>query len=211
MKYIDMENWPRKKHFTYFNQMDYPHFNLCANVDISRLYIFCKENNLSFFKTIVYIAMKTANDIKEFRYRIRNEKVIEHEITHPAFTVLGADEVFSFCTVNYIDNFQAFYQEAQKRMDEVQKNPSIEDEPGRDNLIFITSIPWVSFTSLIHPIHTHPVDSVPRIAWGKYFEENGILKMPLSVQVHHGLMDGLHVGKYFNKFQEILDRPEEIF
>jgi chloramphenicol O-acetyltransferase type A len=53
----------------------------------------------------------------------------------------------------------------------------------------------------------NPVDSIPRIAWGKYFEENGKIKLPLSVQVHHALVDGLHVGQYFNAIQEILDNP----
>jgi chloramphenicol O-acetyltransferase type A len=33
--------------------------------------------------------------------------------------------------------------------------------------------------------------------------------MPLSVQGHHGLMDGLHAGRYFARVQELLDRPEE--
>ena len=53
----------------------------------------------------------------------------------------------------------------------------------------------------------NPADSIPRIAWGKYFEENGKIKLPLSVQAHHSLVDGVHVGQYFNKVQEILDNP----
>jgi chloramphenicol O-acetyltransferase type A len=81
----------------------------------------------------------------------------------------------------------------------------IEDEPGRDDLIYLTCMPWVSFTSIVHPIHMHPVDSVPRIGWGKFFEENGTMKMPLAVQGHHSLVDGYHVGQYFMKIQELLD------
>ena len=53
----------------------------------------------------------------------------------------------------------------------------------------------------------NPVDSIPRIAWGKYFEENGKIKLPLPIQVHHALVDGLYVGQYFNAIQEILDNP----
>jgi chloramphenicol O-acetyltransferase type A len=33
--------------------------------------------------------------------------------------------------------------------------------------------------------------------------------MPLSVQVHHALMDGIHVGRYYEKFQAYLDHPGE--
>lgn len=33
-------------------------------------------------------------------------------------------------------------------------------------------------------------------------EVNGRLLMPVSVHVHHALMDGLHVGQFLENFQE---------
>jgi len=36
-------------------------------------------------------------------------------------------------------------------------------------------------------------------------QDNGKRTMAVSVHVHHGLMDGLHVGEFFNKFQEVMD------
>ena len=51
----------------------------------------------------------------------------------------------------------------------------------------------------------NPVDSIPRIAWGKFFSKGDRIKMPLSVQIHHALADGIHVGRYFNLVQEYLD------
>ena len=92
----------------------------------------------------------------------------------------------------------------------MKQQPRLEDEPGQDDLLFMTGIPWVSFTALQHPIHMHPVDSVPRIAWGKFFKEGEALKMPLSVQVHHALMDGVHIGRYYTLVQEYLDQPERL-
>ena len=62
----------------------------------------------------------------------------------------------------------------------------------------------------MHPIHWSPVDSVPRFAWGKFFEEGQSIKMPLSVQGNHALMDGLHAGKYYAELQDYLDNPESI-
>jgi chloramphenicol O-acetyltransferase type A len=32
--------------------------------------------------------------------------------------------------------------------------------------------------------------------------------MPLDVQGHHGLIDGLHVGRFYRRLQELLDDPE---
>jgi chloramphenicol O-acetyltransferase type A len=75
-------------------------------------------------------------------------------------------------------------------------------------MLFMTAIPWVSFTSFMHPMHLNPADSVPRFAWGKFFKERRRLKMPLGVQVHHALMDGLHVGRYYAEVERYLDHPE---
>ena len=70
-------------------------------------------------------------------------------------------------------------------------------------------MPWLSFTSVMHPMNLRTLDSVPRIAWGKFFEDGEKLKMPLSVQAHHALMDGIHIGRFYSRVQELLDNPDE--
>lgn len=55
-----------------------------------------------------------------------------------------------------------------------------------------------------------PVDSVPRFAWGKFFEDGEFLRMPLSVQAHHALMDGIHMGSFHAKVQDYLDHPDSV-
>jgi chloramphenicol O-acetyltransferase type A len=56
----------------------------------------------------------------------------------------------------------------------------------------------------------HPADSIPRFAWGRYFQESGTWKMPLSVQGHHAVMDGIHMGKYYETVQDYLHHPEVV-
>lgn len=207
MNFIDIENWNRKDHFNYFKELSYPHFNICGNLDITNFYRYIKDNNIPFFISLLYVSTKTANGIKEFRLRIRGDKVIEHEVVSPSFTVMTENEVFSFCTAKFVEEFEVFKKNTAKEIEIIKNNVSIEDEPGRDDLLYISSIPWISFTSITHPIQMNPVDSMPRISWGKYFEENGKMKLPLSVQGHHALVDGIHIGQYFQNIQEILDDP----
>jgi chloramphenicol O-acetyltransferase type A len=59
-------------------------------------------------------------------------------------------------------------------------------------------------------MHYSPVDSVPRISWGKYFEQGRQVMMPLSVQAHHAFVDGRHMGAFFTGLQNHLDRASEI-
>jgi chloramphenicol O-acetyltransferase type A len=208
MKEIDLTTWPRKKHFEVFNSFDYPHFNLCANVDISSLYSLAKAKSKSLHTTLVYVISRTVNDYPEFRWRIRKDKVVEHDIVHPSASILTSDDLFSFCTMRFYQSFAEFYPNAEATIANTKQHPTLEDEPGQDDLLFLTSIPWVSFTGIMHPIHMHPVDSVPRFAWGKFYKEHDRIMLPLSVQVHHALMDGYHAGRYFQKLQEYLDAPE---
>ena len=208
MQYIDMKTWPRRKHFELFNTFDFPHFNLCADIDITSLHKELPRFPFSFTVIIIYALTKAANAITEFRYRIRDDQVVEHDMIHPSPTILRENDLFSFCTIPFNSDFKTFGIEAETAIEHIKENPTLEDQPGQDELIYMTSIPWVSFTSFIHPIHMNPVDSIPRIAWGKFFSKENRKKMPLSVQVHHALADGFHVGRYFNLVQECLDEPE---
>ena len=133
--------------------------------------------------------------------------MVEHEIVHPASTILTDGDLFTFCIFDYIEDFSSFALRAAEQIAYVQEYPFVEEEPGQDNLLYLTAIPWVSFTSFMHPLDLNPVDSVPRFAWGKFFEDGEFMKMPLSVQAHHALMDGLHMGRYYAKVQEFLYHP----
>lgn len=210
MRQIDMQTWPRREHFKVFSAFDYPHFSLCANVDLTAFYPFVKQRGISFTVATVYVLARAANAIPEFRYRIRPGKVIEHEIVHPSATILTDDDLFSFCTFDYIENFLEFAAKAAEKIAYVKGNPTLKDGLEQDDLLYMTAIPWVSFTSFMHPFHFHPVDSVPRFAWGKFFEDGKFLKMPLSVQGHHALMDGLHAGMFFAEVQGYLHHPDSV-
>jgi len=210
MRTIDLENWARQEHFDLYRTFDYPHFSMCANVDISPFYSFVKQRSMSFNLAVVYILTRTANAIPEFRYRIRGEEVVEHEVVHPSSTIMGKDDVFSFCSLEYVENFTDFVGRSEEKISRVRERPRLlGEDDGRDDWLFMTAIPWVSFTSFMHPLQ-FPVDSVPRFAWGKFFEEGNELKIPLSVQGHHAVMDGLHVGRYFEIVQGYFQQPENL-
>jgi len=211
MKEITFTNPHRQKHFDFFNQMSQPHFSICANVDIGNLLFFLQKNKLPFTRSIVYLLSHIANSIPQFKQRIRNNEVVEHDLIHPSFSVATTNsDVFSFCEVEYTPDYQLFIQNAASQIALMQSNPSFEDEADRDDFVFMSAIPWVAFTGFTHAMHTPAVDSVPRIVWGKYFENNGTTLMPLSVQAHHAVVDGKHTGQFFQLFEELAAHPNEI-
>lgn len=207
MRVIDMNTWPRREHYEFLSAFNHPHFSMCANVDVTAFRPAAKEEGVSFTVAFLYVLARAANAIREFRYRIRAGIVVEHEVVHPALTLLGDDDLFCFCTAGYVEDFAEFAVGAAARMAHAKEHPSLKDEPGQDNVLYISAMPWVSFTSFAHPMRLHPTDSIPRFAWGKIFEEGGSLKMPLCVQGHHALMDGIHLGRFYANVQELLDEP----
>ena len=209
MRYIDMETWSRREHFELFGSYDHPHFSMCANVGITRFYPLVKQRGYTFTAALVYVLTRTANEVPEFRYRIREEGVVEHEVVNGSFIVLLEGDQFSFATVEYDVDFNVFAERVAAEVARVKEGTTLGADRVSDNTLYMTAIPWVSFTSFNHPMQLHPMmDSVPRLAWGKFFQDGDILKMPLDVQGHHGLMDGLHVGRYYALLQEYLDQPE---
>lgn len=210
MKTIDMQNWPRAKYYQFFKAFNHPHFNMCANMDVTSFRSYLKIHAYSFTVALVYVISRTANDIPEFRYRIREDQIVVHDIVSPSITILVQDDLFSFCSIEYSSEFGEFATRAARQIAEAKNNPTLSDPPGRDDLLFMTAIPWVSFTSFTHPMRQHPADSIPRFAWGKVFVEGEREKMPLSVQGHHAVMDGIHIGKYYERVQEYLHQPEKI-
>ncbi len=198
----------RQKHIDFFRSMQSPHYLLTAHENITALADFVKSKQLPFTPVIVWILSKIAHDIPEFKWRFRKNEIIEHELLRPSFTVLtSASEVFSFCTVPFHQDFSVFVLRAQAEIRAMQDNPSFEDEPGKDDYLFMSSIPWVSFTNIQHPMH-YPSDSVPRIAWGKFYQEGDQVRLPVSVQAHHALVDGIHMGRFFEQFRIRAAQPD---
>jgi chloramphenicol O-acetyltransferase type A len=207
MRHIDMQTWPRRRLFTVYTTFDHPHFGMCANVDVTASYPAVKERGHSITLAIVYAITRAANAISEFRYRIRGRQVVEHEVVRPSTTILAKDDLFSFCYFEYVEDFAAFAAGAADWIAYMRMHPSIENEPG-DDALYMTAIPWVSFTAFMHSANLRPADSVPRFAWGKIFHDGDLLKMPLAVQGHHALMDGQHVGMFYEKVQDYLHHPD---
>jgi chloramphenicol O-acetyltransferase type A len=208
MRHIDIESWERREQYRLYRHFDQPHFNMCVNVDVTTFYAELKKQGAPFTAGVLYVLARAANDIPAFRCRIREDKVVEHEVVHPGTSVISDAEQLGFCTLRYTTDFATFASTAARVLAAAKKSPSLEGEPGRDDVLYTTSIPWVSFTSFAHPMHFHPVDCIPRMAWGKRFEEGGRLKMPLSVQGHHALMDGVHMGRYYGSVQAYLADPQ---
>jgi chloramphenicol O-acetyltransferase type A len=195
------------EHFNFFHGMDYPHFNICANIDVTHFRKFVKTKRISFYYAMIYASAYAANEMIDFRYRIRENQVVLHDKVHPSFTDLDDDatDLFKLVTVEMQDDLLEFVKFAEAKSKNQEGYFDLKQQLGRDDLLYITCVPWISFTHISHTISLNKNDSVPRISWGKYFSNNHQILLPFSVQVNHALMDGVHVGRYLSYLQSYID------
>jgi len=201
MRTIDITTWKRRAHYEYFRHMEYPHFGLVAEVEVGALVEWCRREGRSFYHAMVHTASAAANSVEEFRYRIRADEVVLHEVIHPSFTLLRDDELFDFCPLSFQPDLLPFLEEARSRAAAQVQGPAFGREPEGDDRLFITCIPWVHFTGISHPIAIANCDSVPRLSWGRYERRGAGIFLPFGVQAHHAFVDGLHVGRFFQALE----------
>jgi len=208
MKQIDLENWKRKGHYEFFHRMDYPQYNICMNIDVTNFLQFTREKELSFYYAMIFASTTVLNQIENFKYRIQDDKVVLHDKIHPSFTDMdknNEDDLFKMVTVDLTDDIETFVRIAKETSENQTAYFAPEKLVGRDDLTYITCLPWISFTHISHTISLNNNDSVPRLSWGKYFQQGEKIVLPFSVQVNHALVDGLHVGKYIEQLQKFID------
>jgi len=202
---LDIENWPRKATYEFFKDYEDPFFNFTANLDVSALYRSCKENDLGFSLAALYYSLVAANEIREFRIRMVDGRLVEFDRIHGTQTILNDDETFSFAYFEMKDDVAEFNRSGKAAVEKYKALKTFDVEIDRRDLIYYSVIPWVSFTSFKHASRLDNTQTVPRIVFGKMFEDDGRRLIPLSVEANHMIMDGFHVGKFFTRFQELID------
>jgi len=206
-RYLDIESWARRDLFEFFRGYEKPHFNICTRLDVTRLLSLLRDRpGVSVSLAYLYFALRVANEIEPFHYRLKDGKVIVHDVINGGTTVLLPNESFSYAYFDYQGDFQKFVLAGAQSIKKVQAEGLLKPTM-RDDLIYFTVLPWVSFTSFAHARTPGRGESVPRIAFGKFTSEGERTMLPISVEVHHGLMDGLHVGRYLTRLEETLMEP----
>lgn len=206
-KYLDLANWSRRELFEFFIDYTDPYFNICARVDVAKLVALVRERNIKISLALHYFALRIANEIEPFRYRLKDREVVVYDVVNGGTTILLPNESFSYAYFDYQRDFQKFVKDMGKSVADLMAGSGALKPTMRDDVIYHTSLPWISFTSFAHARNKGRGESIPRFVFGKFMPENDRLMMPISVEVHHALMDGLHVGRFLSQLEDALARP----
>jgi chloramphenicol O-acetyltransferase type A len=202
---LNIETWNRKEHFLFFKQMEEPFFGITITVDCTKAYDKAKELGVSFFSYYLHKTLVAVNSIEPFRYRILNNEVYIFDRIDVSSTILREDKTFGFSQIEFSEDLNEFAENTKNEITRIQTTTGLFTREYSENLIHFSALPWINFNSFSHARSFTWPDSCPKISFGKMMEEKGKKTMSMSIHVHHGLMDGYHVGEFVELFQMLMD------
>ncbi len=213
---FDTRGWPRRTTYDHFRGYAHPWFSVCVRVDASPLKQALKQApgaGGGMALALHWCALTAMQPIEAFRLRFAGDAAGEgplHRVErlHAGTTVARPDESFSFAVLHADDDFASFARRGRLALDAAREGqPPPQPDPDDSTLVHCTTLPWLHFTSFTHAREASQGGDNPKLAFGQLRAEGGKLWLPLSVDVHHALVDGLHVGRFVQAFEALLQAP----
>ncbi len=203
---INLETWNRNEHYAFFSKMEEPFFGITIKINCTKAYQKAKELNVSFFTYYLHKTLLAVNAIENFRYRIIDNEIIVCDTIDASATILRADNTFGFSHMKFSSDMSTFNENVSSEIERIQTTTGLFTREYPENLIHFSSLPWVNFQSFSHARSFTFPDSCPKISFGKMtVSKKGNRKMSVSIHVHHGLVDGYHVGQFVELLQKLMD------
>lgn len=77
--------------------------------------------------------------------------------------------------------------------------------PLGNDVFQCSPMPWVTYTHISHTNSGKKDNATPLFDWGKFYEKDGRILMPVSVQAHHSFVDGIYIGEFVDVLKKILE------
>ena len=196
---IDESTWERATHCMIFRNSVEPSFCVTFEADITEFRNKIKEQKFSFTLAMVYAVCRCANRIEAFRYRFSDGKIVLFDRIDTAFTYLNKDtNLFKVVNVPMMNSMQEYVELAYKTANEQKEYFT---GPLGNDVFQCSPMPWVTYTHISHTNSGKKDNSTPLFDWGKYYEKDGRIVIPISVQAHHSFVDGIHIGQFVDELQ----------
>ncbi|MGF6849284.1 chloramphenicol O-acetyltransferase type A [Chitinophaga sp. W3I9] len=202
---LDLDTWARKEHFNFFRQFEEPFFGITTDIDCTTAFNNAKASGDSFFLSYLHKSLAAANEVPPFRYRIAGDEVWVYDQVDASPTINRPDGTFGFAYMNFYEDAAAFEASSKAEIERVRQSTGLIPAVSGENVIHYSSLPWINFTAVSHARSFSFKDSCPKITFGKVKEVGDRKIMPVSVHVHHALMDGFHVAQFLEGFQRRME------
>lgn len=192
---LDPTQGPRAEIYRHFRGFSRPQFTLCGRIQVG---LTGRER----FGGMLWGVLAAANAVPELRQRIvvrdGEEWIEEHAQVHSTCTIATEEGGFVFCPFPHNPDRAAFLDALTPSIQAAQARGTLMPQgPLPDNLLYLSTVPWVDLSGVEHASTGDPLDCVPRIIWGRV--EGG--SVGVCVTAHHALVDGRHIGRFLQELE----------
>jgi chloramphenicol O-acetyltransferase type A len=200
---LDVARWKRRQHFELYRTLQQPFFSVTVDVDVTVLWQRSRADpRASFFLATQFALLRAIEQNEPMRLRLRGDDVWIHEGVGVGTTVMRADETFAFARLDLAPTLAEFEMTAGAAVARAVAAAAIDPMTGQDDLVYHTTLPWLRFTAFSNALSGH--DSIPRVTFGRVSADGAAFRMPVAVEVHHAVVDGLDVARFIDAFQAAL-------
>ena len=169
---VDLTAWPRVDQFRFFRGFAKPHYAITARVDVTHLLMTAKPRSVSPFRACIWAVGAGIHAVPELRMRFRGDVVTEHHRIELSATVPLPDGNFNYCYLPWEPGFAEFDHVARPRIEAIRAGlPLSANDGSRDDLAYLSCLPWLDYTSLTTLSRTrmtasraYPGDVSPKVA-----------------------------------------------
>lgn len=165
---------------------------------------------ISFYLAMVFQVTKAMEQVEAFRWKDRGGTIVVHDRLVPSFTDLhpGSD-CFHITTLEAGDDMEDFCRRGREKS-RAQTTFISEGPWERDEIVCFSCLPWFPVTGLTNETDSDPSDSMPQVGWGRYEEQEGKNMLSITLEVNHRLVDGIHLGQFYQALTARIAGLEEI-
>ncbi len=200
---IDFATWPRREHFTAYQQTGPCTFCMTVQLDVQAVRARAEATGTRFFPLLLHGLAQTVNAFREFRMgRDAAGTLGFYDVAHPSYTVFHPQtETFSALWTEYDPDWAVFCRRYEQDRADYGGRLEMNPKPAPENIFHVSCIPWASFTSFSLDLQNGFACYQPIFTIGRFVQQGEQLLLPLALQVHHAVCDGYHAAQFVNALQ----------
>lgn len=202
---VDLATWPRAAQFEFFRTFDRPHYATTVRIDVTKLMTTKAKTGLSPFRHAIWAIGAGLHAVPELCMRFKDDRVTHYDrlLLSPTIPLENGD--FRYTYMTWEPDTVAFDAHASQKMAQVRAGAPLGANDGTiENVAYLSCLPWLDYTALDNAL-PNANDCIPRVSWGKIVPKGDGFDMAMSIQVHHALVDGLQVARFFEATQDAIE------
>lgn len=210
--FIDIEKWERRDNYGFFRGFVSSWYSVTTEIDCTEASAAAKAAGRSFFLYYLYAVLRSANEVKELRYRTdKNGQIVFHDQVDIISPIAVPGKTFYTIRLPYHEDFNRFYAEAYTLVTNIPEDgdpygtEKVLTRQGDYDVVHLSAVPKMYFTSITYTLaEVGKGCTYPLMTAGKAVSREGRLVFPLSIYVDHSFVDGSHLASFFQKIEKYL-------